>query len=129
MDVTNATETRVSRSTISTGSHRGRHPEAPVPSRRAPRSVMVIGRQPPLQEVLNAVETTHAYDVVFVETLEQAYSTVKQVSPDLIVLWLPIDDLHACRVLSMLKLDQTTARIPLVTYEAPWERGPEAPMN
>ena len=129
MDVTNATETRVSRSTVATGSQPGCHKQVPVPMRRVPRSVMVIGRLPQPQHLLDTVANAQAYDVVIVEPLEQAYSKVKQVLPDLIVLCLPIDDLDACQVLSMLKLDQATSRIPVVTYEASCEQVSAAPMN
>ena len=125
----NTTGTRVSRSTNATGSEPCCHKQVvPVPMRRVPRSVVVIGRQPQHQ-VLDAVANAPAFDVVFLEPLEQAYSKVKQVSPDLIVLWLPIDDLHACQVLSMLKLDQATSGIPLVTYDASCEQVSAATMN
>jgi len=124
---TGATETSVSRSTMAPGAQPGRHQDAPLPIIRVPRSVMVIGRQP--QQVLETTGIADAFDVVFVETLEQGYSMVRQAQPDLIVLWMPIDDLYACQVLSMLKLDEATCQIPLVTYDACCLQASAASMN
>ena len=124
---TGVTETTVSRSTIGPDSQPARRKEAPVPLVRVPQSVMVIGREP--QQILETVPIAQAFDIVFVEPLEQAYSMVKQASPDLIVLWLPIDDQYACQVLSMLKMDPDTCQIPLLTYDAGCEQAPAAEMN
>jgi len=58
------------------------------------------------------------HEVIFVESLEHAYSRVKTLIPDLVILFLTIDDAAACQVLSMLKLDRETSGIPVVTWVA-----------
>ena len=55
------------------------------------------------------------YDVVFVESTEHAYSHIKRLTPHLIIVCLDIDDLDGFQVLSMLKLDDETKGIPVVT--------------
>lgn len=56
------------------------------------------------------------YDVVLVESVGHAYSTIRQTQPDLVILCLNLDDLDGYQVLSMLKLDPATRDIPVVTY-------------
>jgi CheY-like chemotaxis protein len=82
---------------------------------RAQRTVVVISRHPYRQQVIEALLEAGSYDMVLVTSLSHAYSQVKRVAPDLVVLCLEFDDPHACRVLSMLKLDSDTCGIPVVT--------------
>jgi PleD family two-component response regulator len=63
------------------------------------------------------------YQVVFVEPKAHAYSQIKRVHPDLIVMFADLDDDDGFRVLSMLKLDDETRTIPVLTYIA--DRGDE----
>jgi hypothetical protein len=70
---------------------------------------------PDMNAVLEAVD--HA--VVFVEPIGHAYSQIKRVRPDLIVLCLADEDRCGCQFLSMLTFDRETARIPVVTYLEP----------
>jgi CheY-like chemotaxis protein len=65
------------------------------------------------------------YDVVFVESSEHAYSQIKRVQPNLVILCVRVDNLETFQVLSMLKLDADTRDIPLITYTAGCE-GDEA---
>ena len=72
-------------------------------------------------EVLDLLETALAaghYDVVFVESSAHAYSQIKRVQPDLVILCVRTDDPSGFQVLSssMLKLDDETHDIPVVTY-------------
>ena len=53
--------------------------------------------------------------VVFVESTEHAYRHIKRLTPHLIIVCLDIDDLDGFQVLSMLKLDEDTKGIPVVT--------------
>src|SRR5213079_1872236 len=48
------------------------------------------------------------YDIVFVESSGHAYSQIKRVMPDLVILCVRIEDLDGFQVLSMLKLDDET---------------------
>ena len=52
----------------------------------------------------------------FVESTRHAYSQVKRVQPNLVILCVRIDDADGFQVLSMLKLDADTRDIPILTY-------------
>ena len=79
------------------------------------QKVVVVSKHRQMNEVLETVLDAGHYDVVFVESTAHAYSQVKRVAPDLIIVCLDIDDLDGFRVLSMLKLDSATRTIPVVT--------------
>ena len=79
------------------------------------QKVVVVSRHQEMNEVLESVLDAGHYDVIFVESTAHAYSQVKRVAPDLVIVCLDIDDLDGFRVLSMLKLDSATRRIPVVT--------------
>ena len=75
-------------------------------------------------EMLALVETAldaGRYDVVFVESSAHAYSQIKRVQPNLVILCMRIEDADGFRVLSMLKLDDETRRIPVLTYTTQFE--------
>src|SRR5258705_4409360 len=55
---------------------------------------------------------TDGFDVVLVEALRRAYSRIKELMPDLIIVFMEMDDAASCRLLSMLSLDPGTLRIP-----------------
>ena len=67
--------------------------------------------------------TAGQYDVVFVESNAHAYSHIKRERPALVILGLDVHEREGFQVLSMLKLDDDTRSIPLLTclseYEAP----------
>ena len=87
------------------------------PTHRPIRTVTVVSRNPdhPLCDtLLRAVD----HDVVFVESIAHAYSQIKRVTPDLVIVCVSSDDADGLRVLSMLALDRETSRIPVVTYLA-----------
>lgn len=79
------------------------------------RKVVVVSRHPLLQPVLDTVQDAGNYDLVFVESIGNAYSHIKRVAPDLVIVYLEIDDSDTIQVLSMLKLDSGTSSIPVVT--------------
>ena len=51
-----------------------------------------------------------------VEPTAHAYSQIKRVQPNLVILCVNLDDLDGIHVLSMLKLDAATRDIPVLTY-------------
>lgn len=61
------------------------------------------------------------YDIVFVESNEHAYSQIKRVQPNLVILCVRIEDMDGFQVLSMLKLDEETRDIPVLTYTTEYE--------
>lgn len=75
-------------------------------------------------EILGLLETVldaGRYDVVFVESQAHAYSQIKRVQPHLVILCVRIEDRDSFQVLSMLKLDEETRRIPVLTYTTEYD--------
>lgn len=87
----------------------------------AQKVVIVNGSAEMLGTIETVLEAGH-YDIVFVESNEHAYSQIKRVQPDLVILCVRIDDIDGFQVLSMLKLDEGTRDIPVLTYTAEYER-------
>ena len=84
-------------------------------STNSQKVVIVNGDADILGLVDTMLEAGH-YDVVFVESSEHAYSQIKRVQPNLVIMCVNIDDTDVFHVLSMLKLDADTREIPVVTY-------------
>ena len=80
------------------------------------QQVVIVNGNPQMLEALDTVLEAGHYDVVFVESSEHAYSQIKRVQPDLVILCVHIDDSDGLQVLSMLKLDDETRGIPVLTY-------------
>jgi CheY-like chemotaxis protein len=62
------------------------------------------------------------YNVIAVESITHAYSRIREFGPDLIVVFMEIDDLNACELLSMLEADRVLRKIPVVTCATEPER-------
>ena len=80
------------------------------------QKVVIVNGSPEMLEMLETVLDAGHYDVVFVESSEHAYSQIKRVQPNLVILCVRIDDGDGFQVLSMLKLDEETRSIPVLTY-------------
>jgi len=93
-----------------------RHTEATLAQK-----VVIVNGSPEILEMLETVLDAGHYDVVFVESSEHAYSQIKRVQPNLVILCVRIDDLDGFQVLSMLKLDDETRDIPVLTYTTEYE--------
>ena len=91
----------------------------------ATRRVLIVNGTGDVLDVLEPVLEAGNYDVVFVESSAHAYSQIKRVQPDLVILCLEMDDAEALAVLSMLKLDEETRDIPVVTYTTAGEEEQE----
>src|SRR5882757_3725219 len=50
------------------------------------------------------------------EPLAGAYSRIKLVNPDLVIVLFEADDVAACQLLSMLNMDEDTSGIPVETW-------------
>ena len=81
---------------------------------RALRTAIVVGRDPD-DRVLDLIAEAGNYDVVVIAETASAYSQIKRTSPDMIVACVAFDDAAAFQLMSMLKVDRDTARIPLIT--------------
>src|SRR3954453_17268580 len=88
------------------------------------QKVVIVNGSPEMLELLETVLDAGHYDVVFVESSEHAYSQIKRVQPNLVILCVRIDDADGFQVLSMLKLDDDTRSIPVLTYPTEYD-GPE----
>jgi hypothetical protein len=55
------------------------------------------------------------YDMILVDSIANAYSRIKELRPDAIVIFTAIDDRAACQLLSLLTMDRDVAAIPVIT--------------
>src|SRR5205807_4135104 len=87
----------------------------------AAQKVVIVNGSAEILELLETVLDAGHYDIVFVESSEHAYSQIKRVQPNLVILCVRIEDLSGFQVLSMLKLDEETRGIPVLTYTTEYE--------
>ena len=85
------------------------------------QKVVVVNGNTEVLGMLEAVLDAGRYDMVFVESSDHAYSQIKKVVPNLVILCARIDDVAAFQLLSMLKLDPSTRDIPVLTYTTEFE--------
>lgn len=93
----------------------------PVPAPVGAQKVVIVNGSTETLDLLDTLLAAGRYDVVFVESSEHAYSQIKRVMPNLVVLCVRIENLDGFQVLSMLKLDDETRDIPVVTYTTEYE--------
>ena len=87
----------------------------------AAQKVVIVNGTPDILGLLETVLEAGHYDVVFVESNAHAYSQIKRVQPNLVILCVRIDEIDGFQVLSMLKLDDATREIPVLTYTNEYE--------
>jgi CheY-like chemotaxis protein len=80
------------------------------------QKVVIVNGSPQILELIETALEAGRYDIVFVESTEHAYSQIKRVQPNLVILCVRIEDMDGFQVLSMLKLDEETRGIPVLTY-------------
>lgn len=80
------------------------------------QKVVVVNGNTEVLGMLETVLDAGRYDMVFVESGEHAYSQVKKVLPNLVILCTRIEQLEGFQLLTMLKLDAETRDIPVLTY-------------
>src|SRR5436305_10907339 len=85
------------------------------------QKVAIVNGNPEILALIESVLSAGHYDIIFVESVSHAYSHIKRVQPDLVVLCVHFDNMDALQVLSMLKLDDDTRTIPVLTYTAGYE--------
>ena len=94
------------------------HIRRPVSTAAGTQKVVIVKGSPQILELLENVLEAGRYDIVFVESSAHAYSQIKRVQPNLVILCVQIDAMETFQVLSMLKLDDDTRNIPLLTFTA-----------
>jgi CheY-like chemotaxis protein len=95
--------------------------EQPVPTPAGAQTVVIVNGSPDVLGLLETVLDAGRYDVVFVESSDHAYSQIKRVMPHLVILCVQSERLDGFEVLSMLKLDEETRAIPIMTYTTEYE--------
>jgi PleD family two-component response regulator len=85
------------------------------------QKVVVVNGNTEVLGMLETVLDAGRYDMVFVESNDRAYSQIKKVLPNLVILCARIEDLSGFQLLTMLKLDDDTKNIPVLTYTTEYE--------
>jgi PleD family two-component response regulator len=85
------------------------------------QKVVVVNGSTEVLGMLEAVLDAGRYDMVFVESSDHAYSQIKKVLPNLVILCARIENLEEFQLLTMLKLDADTRDIPVLTYTTEFE--------
>src|SRR5688572_31897804 len=80
------------------------------------QKVVVVNGNAEALGVLETLLDAGHYDMVFVESSDRAYSTIKRVLPNLIVVCTRVEALDGVQLLTMLKLDPVTRNIPVLSY-------------
>jgi CheY-like chemotaxis protein len=85
------------------------------------QKVVVVNGNTEVIGLLETVLDAGRYDMVFVESSDRAYSQIKKVVPNLVILCARIEELDGFQLLTMLKLDPETRDIPVLTYTTEFE--------
>src|SRR4029078_5299640 len=85
------------------------------------QKVVIVNGSPEILDMLETVLDAGHYEIIFVESSAHAYSQIKRVQPNLVILCVRIDDADGFQVLSMLKLDEATRDIPVLTYTTEYD--------
>src|ERR1700752_892654 len=85
------------------------------------QKVVVVNGNTEVLGMLETVLDAGRYDMVFVESSDRAYSQIKKVVQNLVILCTRIEELDGFQLLTMLKLDHETKDIPILTYTTEYE--------
>ena len=81
-----------------------------------PPSVVAVSNDALRPELLDRLLVDdNNINVIVVESIERAYSRIRQLQPDVVVVFMNIDDVDACRLLSMLHMDHGLRGVSVVT--------------
>ena len=86
------------------------------------QKVVVVNGNTEVLGMLETVLDAGRYDMVFVESADRAYSQVKKVLPNLVILCARLDQMDGFQLLTMLKLDPETRTIPVLTYTTEYDQ-------
>ena len=85
------------------------------------QKVVVVDGNTDVLGMLEGVLDAGRYDMVFVESSDHAYSQIKKVLPNLVIVCARIERMQSFQLLTMLKLDAETRDIPVLTYTTEYE--------
>jgi PleD family two-component response regulator len=94
---------------------------ADITTSPATQKVVIVNGSTDAMALVETALDAGRYDIMFVESSGHAYSHIKRVQPHLVILCMRIEDPEGFQVLSMLKLDDETRRIPVLTYTTEYE--------
>jgi CheY-like chemotaxis protein len=97
------------------------HKSAGVEPLAAGQKVVIVNGTSVTLELLETVLEAGHYNVVFVEAAAHAYSQIKRVKPNLVILCVQLEDMDGFQVLSMLKLDPETRDIQSSPIRTNWK--------
>jgi hypothetical protein len=78
-------------------------------------AVLAIGGAPQAQSLDALSVATSDYDVVFVESIADCYPCIRRVAPDRVIISSDVDDVAACRLLTMMRADRCTSGVQVLT--------------
>ena len=90
-------------------------------TRMPSQTVVVVNGNTDVLGMLETVLDAGQYDMVFVGAGGPAYAEIKKVHPSLVILCTRIESLDGFQLLTMLKLDNDTRDIPVLTYTTEFE--------
>ncbi len=91
----------------------------PVNATSAPsavKTVVVVNADPTDVDLLDTSLERGRYEMVFTGVRDRAYSTIRRLQPDLVILYTGLEDADGFQLLTMLKVDPATRTIPVLTY-------------
>jgi DNA-binding NarL/FixJ family response regulator len=81
----------------------------------SPLSVVAVSNDTLRPELLDRLLVDNNDYNVVVESIERAYSRIRRVQPDVVVVFMNIDDVDACHLLSMLHIDRELRGMSIVS--------------
>ncbi len=80
------------------------------------KTVVVVNADPTDVDLLDSSLEQGRYEMVFAGARDHAYSTIRRLQPDLVILYTGLEDADGFQLLTMLKMDPATQAIPVLTY-------------
>jgi ActR/RegA family two-component response regulator len=92
------------------------HPEARWPHIASRRLIAFVASSVS-SDTLDRLLDAGGYDVMLIDSMDDAYTQIKEVMPHLVIVCMQRDEeTLGCQVLSMLSMDRETSRIPVLTH-------------
>lgn len=90
----------------------------PTSTSRDPKRQLAVfvGGGPDALAVVEPILSGRAYDLEFVDFDDEPYGTILALKPDIVVVSLDLSSEAGFRLLTMLRLDPDTVRIPVLSY-------------
>lgn len=92
----------------------------PVTGAILQKVVIVNGSEDTLEWLEPSLEPG-GYEIFYLDDVREAYSRIRDLGANLVVLCTRIEDADAFQFLTMMKLDEQTRPIPVQTFTTEWE--------